>query len=132
MTATNDIVTAFFNVIQAAFPTTPIAWQGADFTPPDSGVWLEAAVFPNNPIHDGIRLSDSRTDQGILQVMVMCRPGPKGYFSSAATVEAVKAALPIGLALTGLVRIVSEPSEFRVDIRDPDRLAVIVSSQYRG
>jgi hypothetical protein len=132
VTATTDIMSAFFSLLESEFPTTPIAWQGSDFTPPASGVWLEAAIFPNDPIHDGLRLEDSRTDQGILQVMVMCRPGPKGYFESVATVESVKAALPIGLYLTGLARIVSEPSEFRADIRDPDRLAVIVSSQYRG
>ena len=132
MTPTTNIMAAFFSQLETAFLGIPISWPGADFTPPDSGEWLEAEFFPNEPEKLGIALADYRAEVGILQVSVVSRPGPNGFFTIAPIARDVIDAFPIGHTITGPIRVSQEPSVFKAEAQGPDRIMLVVSIPYRG
>src|SRR5690606_8581597 len=56
-------------------PALPVAWPGINFTPPDTGEWLEVSVFPNGTENYGMANDAPVEHMGILQVGCCARTG---------------------------------------------------------
>ena len=100
-------------IIQAAFTrltqiqnAPPIAWPGINFTPPATGIWFEAMMFPNEPTNL-VMDSDTAEQIGFFQVTVCFRPG-QGITLPMMTAEAVIAQFPKGTDL-GPVKVRMRP-----------------------
>jgi hypothetical protein len=124
----SDIITAAFTRLAAIPNAPPIAWPGVDFTPPDSGTWWEAAIFPNEPRNLTLD-SDTAEHLGFLQVQVCYRPGV-GLLVPVMSAEAVIASFPKGTEL-GPVRVRQKPW-LGPTIADDGYLFLPVTIPWRG
>ena len=74
-----DIYGAFAVLIEAfaqnASPALTVSYPGIDFTPPDSGEWLEMRFFPNETKNFGIADDGPSTHEGFIQLAACHRPG---------------------------------------------------------
>lgn len=130
MTPTNkQIQTAFNDALIAASLGYPIAFPGVDFTPPQTGVWLEVSYLPNQGIDDGVNANSSRVPRGIYQVMVFDRPG-SGVYDALDAAAQVQAVFP-KLSAVGGVYVQKEPYQGSVETQS-DRLAIPVTIPYTG
>lgn len=107
----------------------PIAWPGVNFTPPDSGMWLEVRWFPNSP--NNLHWENDAKQQyiGFLQVSVFARPGT-GLVSPVSEAEGVQAHFPKGLVV-GPVKVRKKPG-VASSIDEGDRIQIPVSISYQG
>lgn len=145
----SDIMRSFFERTATEFADTPMGFMGSDFDPENADVWLEVSVLPNDPLHTGLRLDDRRVDRGIMQIAVVTKASPNGYFVITPLAQKIMEAFPIGYILTDnpnvgnwwdfyfqkyvfgrVARIVSEPSLMRVERETPDRIMLVVSMRY--
>ena len=102
----SDIITAAFTRLTAISNAPPIAWPGLNFTPPTSGIWWEAAIFPNEPRNLTMG-EDTAEHLGFLQIQVCYRPGV-GLMMPTLNAEAIIASFPKGTEL-GAVRVRQKP-----------------------
>ena len=131
-TPTNTaIAQALFTNLAAESLGYPISYPGQEFTPPNSGVWLELMVMPNTGIDNGLAPTDETVPQGLFQVSVFNRPAPGAYIVTSRAADEVKAAFLKNATITGLVRVQRNPYSFEIQPED-DRLAVIVTIPYTG
>jgi|GEM_PF-3856050 len=131
MTPTNSqIMQALFSRLTEAELDYTIAWPGLNFTPPDSGIWLEVIFQPNTGIDNGLAADDGVVPRGLLTIMVMTRPG-SGIVGVQQAADSVMAAYPKNATLVGLVRVSRAPQVFDLNMQD-DRLGVAVSVEYSG
>ena len=132
MTATNtQIAKELFRKLNEAALGYPVGWPGDDgFTPPATGIWLEAMVMPNTGIDNGLAPTDVTVPQGLFQVAVYDRPG-RGILAVNRAADEVKAAFPKNATITGLVRVQRSPWSFEIQ-PDAARLSVIVTVTYSG
>jgi hypothetical protein len=56
-------------------PPYKVGYPGVNFTPPNSGQWLEVRFFPNETQNYGIADEGPHDHRGFFQVMVCERPG---------------------------------------------------------
>ncbi|GGO89022.1 hypothetical protein GCM10011348_45800 [Marinobacterium nitratireducens] len=114
-------------VSDAAFGV-PISWPGVDFTPPNSGHWIEVRLFENDPTSYGLANDAAETDRGILQVSACGRPG-KGLVGIDTLADQIKAAFPKGTRVSGSIKVTRKPSSAG-DIVEGDRVKIPVSIYY--
>lgn len=131
MTPTNNqIYTAAITLLNNAALGYPISWPGFNFTPPDSGVWLEVEFFPNTGLDNGLRYADAVVPQGIYQVACVNRPGV-GLADIHAAADQIRALYAKGTTLIDNVRVIREPYDMELETMD-DRLMVVVTVEYSG
>lgn len=127
-----NIYTAFAAAVEAFagahVPTLPVAWPGVNFTPPQTGAWLEVAWFPNETVNLALG-NDGSQLRGFGQVSCCVRPGA-GIVSPLSIAEAVIAALPKGTAL-GVATVEKRPWASNVLVAD-DRISTYVTIRYSG
>jgi hypothetical protein len=74
-----DIYDAFCVALTAfaaqSSPAIPVAYPDVHFTPPDTGVWLEARFFPNETDNYGLANDGGSVHKGFLQVGICYRSG---------------------------------------------------------
>ena len=129
MTPTNQqIQKALNDLLISASLGYDIAWPGLNFTPPESGVWLEVTFLPNRGIDDGLANDSDVVPQGIYQVMAVTRPG-NGLFPVTNAAQSVIDALPKGTNISGLVRVHRHPYQGSA-IKDSDRVMIPVTIEY--
>lgn len=107
----------------------PVAFPGVNFTPPDSGLWLEASWVPNVPLNYGIGDDGPTQERGLAVVTVCGRPGG-GIGAVLALAEAVRQAFGKGTRL-GPVRVYAKPALNQLPA-EPARLACVVTAQWSG
>lgn len=131
MTPTNnEIYTALITLLNDAALGYPTAYPGYNFTPPDSGVWLEVMFMPNRGIAYDTGNTEEVTPQGLFQVTVYDRPG-NGVDGLDTAAEAVKAVFPKGTAIAGTVRV-NEPPYFLSLDSEGDKMMKVVTVPYSG
>lgn len=128
MSHDSAIVQAAFTRLAAIANAPPIAWPGTNFTPPSSGIWFEALMFPNEPANLTLQ-GDVAEVLGFLQVTVCFRPGV-GILQPMMTAEAVIAQFPAGLDL-GPVKVRQRPW-LAPTVTDNDYLFIPVTIPWRG
>jgi len=107
----------------------PIAWPGVPKDPPDSGMWLEARLFPNEPT-DPVWDSDGCINaRGFFQVLVFDRPG-KGVFDASELADLIIANFPKSTYI-GPVRVLKKPWQSPV-VTDSDKFFIPVTISYSG
>jgi hypothetical protein len=128
--STTDIVQAAFEKLDSFEyePQPEILWPGKQEKPPDSGMWLEPKVFPNEP--DDIAWdNDSCVDtRGWFQILVYFRPG-QGVLEPGVLADALIDFFPKGSALAN-VRVRKRPWQSPV-VTDKDKLFIPVTIPYR-
>ena len=129
--STTEITQAAFEKLKAFEyePQPEILWPGKQKTPPESGMWLEPSVFPNE--HGDIAWdNDSCVDtRGFFQVLIYFRPG-QGIIEPSELADALIAFFPKGMTL-GIVRIKKRPWQASV-VTDSDKLFIPVTIPYMG
>jgi len=106
----------------------PIAWPGVNFTPPGSGIWLDVTVFENDPLQDFLANDGPSLAVGLLQVMVVDRPG-RGSLAADTAASAVMSALPKGTRISTSAKVNRHPYRMSDDVTD-DKLTVPVTIPY--
>lgn len=125
-----DILTAFLDRLQA-FATAkglPVAYPGVHFTPPDAGMWLEAAWFPNET-RNLVLGNDGSQLRGFGQVSCCARPG-SGILPVANLSGEVISHYAKGVLL-GVATVEKKPWASSVLIGD-ERISVPVTVPYAG
>lgn len=101
-----DIINAAFTKLAEIPNAPPISWPGVNFTPPATGIWWEAMMFPNEPVNLTMD-NDTAEHIGFFQVLVCYRPGV-GVMAPIINAAAIQSALSKGTEL-GPVRVRSKP-----------------------
>lgn len=125
----SDILQAFFSTLSGASLGYSIAWPNLDFTPPDSGIWLEVSHFPNR----GIDFSLAGTEvirQGLFQVSVMSRQND-GVFDLEQTASEVAAIFP-KLTPLSTVRVSRMPYTSAAISLDGGKVELPLTVEYSG
>ena len=126
----NDILNAFNAILHSANLGYPIGWPGVNFTPPETGAWLEVAFFPNTGRQNGLANGAQLTPEGMYQVTCYMRPG-NGVGALQAAADAVRATFPKGRIITGSVRVTRTPYDMQFE-QGSDRIAIAVTIPYLG
>lgn len=102
-----------------------VAWQNAPFTPPSSGIWLQATVLPADTVSGSLAATEWK---GAFRVNVF---GPAGTGSNAveSVAQAIAQHFGAGTDLAG-VRVLRPPSVGRGN-NDDSFFMVPVSIRYR-
>ena len=113
------------------FPTLTIAYIGINFDPPDSGMWLEATIFPSPSIEMGMENDPSIVHRGVFQVGVVDVTG-KGALEATEIASMVVSHFKKGTKLTALgtiLRITNRPS-ISGPIQEDNQIIIPISIQY--
>lgn len=125
---TNSAIQASFNTILSnAALGYQISWPGLNFTPPESGYWLEVMHMPNRGVDDWLANDSIVSPQGIYQVMVVGRPGSEIALRQVA--ESVQAVFPKGTEIVAPIRVTRHPYTTNVQYMD-DRAELAVTIEY--
>lgn len=131
MTPTNNtIYTALITKLNTAALGYPISYPGYNFTPPDTGVWLQVEHQPNRGIDDGINANSSVIPQGLMTIMAVDRPG-NGLTGVTSAAQSVMATFPKLSTVTGGVTIQRAPYQGSA-IKEGDRIMIPVTIEYSG
>lgn len=131
MSVTTEILEAFLARLKeyCVFPSVPVAWPGIDFNPPDTGMWLEARLFPNEP-RDLAWQDDSRhEDRGFFQIRIFYRPGA-GQLKPSQLADDLIAYFPKGLSLGPVC--VKKRGWQSPAVTDEDKLFIPVTISWMG
>lgn len=128
---TTSILTACLQRLETLgiSPELPIAWPGINFTQPDTGMWLEAKLFPNEPMNYSMDNDGCHAARGFFQVIVGYRPGV-GQINPSLIADAVIAHFSKGTPL-GPVRVVKSPWQ-SPEITEGSFLMIPVTIPYYG
>lgn len=107
MTTNAEIAESFFQIVSGAGLGYPIAYPSINFTPPDSGQWLELSFLPNEGIDQGLS-SPTQIKQGLLQVNICGKPDC-GLIPLHSISDTVAALFSKNSVLSGFVRISKTP-----------------------
>lgn len=107
----------------------PVSFPGVPFTPPASGLWLEASWVPNEPLNYGTADDGPTLERGLALVNVCGRPGG-GVGPVLDLAEHVRHAFGKGTRFAG-VRVYSKPSVTLLP-SEPSRLVSAVTIHWSG
>lgn len=124
MTIEND----FLSAVDAANFGYPVAWPGVDFTPPDTGIWIEPVIIRGDGIDIGLPMDSLYMPNGTFRIGVCTRPG-NGVVAVAAVAETIAATLVKGTRFADGTFIVNQP-KVQAAIIEPHRITMPVSMAY--
>ena len=124
-----QIASAFLTRLDATIGRPPIAYTGFEFTPPSTGVWWRAKLFPNDS-QDFLVAGEAAIQIGFFQVQVFARPGI-GELGLLRSAEDVIARFPKGLAIFNEVRVRKRPTVAPV-IEEDSTVNMPITIGYRG
>ena len=123
------ILEAFLTHLGTMSNGVPIAWPGVNFTPPDSGLWLQASHFPNESENIAWGNDSKNRVLGFCQVSAYTRPG-SGIIALSGLAEDIIAHFPKGLELAG-VRVRKRPHQ-SPPITEDSEIFIPVTIHYLG
>lgn len=112
------------------FPQPVILWPGIQSAPPESGIWLQPGLFPNEPSDrawDNEACVDTR---GFFQILVCYRPDT-GQLEPSRVADALIEHFPKGSTL-GPVRVRKRPWQSPAITEDASKLFIPVTVPYMG
>lgn len=107
----------------------PISLPGIGFSPPERGLWLEAAWVPNATQNYGLADDGPSLHRGLAQISVCGRPGA-GIMPLTEVADAAIAAFGKGTTFGGM-RVYRKPYQ-SAPIEQPERLMVPVTVMWQG
>jgi len=130
--STTDILQAALTKLETFVysPQPQILWPGIQETPPESGMWLQPSLFPNEPADiawDDDACVDTR---GFIQILIYFRPG-QGQIDPSELADALIAFYPKGSAL-GPVRVRKRPWQSPAITQDASKLYIPLTIPYQG
>lgn len=129
--STNILLSCFQQLETLDYSPAPeILWPGLNQTPPDSGLWLEASFFPNEPLDRTWQADSCAEQRGFFQVLVGYRPGD-GEVAPSELADAVLSLFPKGTDLNGVV-VIKQPTRGPSFVDDGNKLFIPVTVNYRG
>jgi hypothetical protein len=130
--STTDIVEAAFQKLETfvCVPQPVIFYPGLESNPPQSGMWLEAKVFPNEPGNIAWDNDSCVDTRGFFQVLVYFRPG-QGVLEPGRLADALIDFFPKGSDL-GPVRVRKRPWQSPIVTEDSSKLFIPVTIPYMG
>lgn len=118
-------VTAF---AQNYTPELPVAYPGINFSPPDTGLWLELICFWNGSINYGLADDAPAVQQGYFRIIAWSRQGG-GLMAAQELADDIEAAFPKGSEFdTARMYKMADKSG---PVEDDDRIGVPVSLYWR-
>ena len=105
----------------------PLGFEFNSFTPPTNGAWIELSIAPNDRDHDMSKSPVFR--RGIIQINA-CVKKDSGDTTQRALIDAIEANFPMGLVLSGTVKVTSNPKSIPPFIRDDTDYISQVSFEY--
>jgi len=130
--STTAIIEAAFQLLEtfSYLPQPPILYPGIQSEPPQTGMWLQPGVFPNEP--DDIAWDDDACvdTRGFFQILVYFRPG-QGLIAPSELADALIAFFPKGSDL-GPVRVLKRPWQSPAVTEDGSKLFIPVTVSYKG
>lgn len=130
--STTAIIEAAFQLLETFtyLPQPAILYPGIQSEPPQTGMWLQPSVFPNEPA-DIAWENDACVDtRGFFQVLVYFRPG-QGLIDPSELADALIAFFPKGSTL-GPVRVLKRPWQSPAVTEDASKLFIPVTVPYKG
>ena len=130
--STTAIIEAAFQLLEtfSYLPQPPILYPGIQGEPPQTGMWLQPSVFPNEP-DDIAWENDACVDtRGFFQILVYFRPG-QGLIAPSELADALIAFFPKGSDL-GPVRVRKRPWQSPAVTEDGSKLFIPVTVSYKG
>jgi hypothetical protein len=130
--STTDILEAAFQRLDSFSysPQPEVLWPGIKTQPPESEIWLQPGLFPNEP-DDIVWDIDACIDtRGFFQILVYFRPG-QGQVEPSEIADALIAHFPKGLEL-GPVRVKKRPWQSPMVTEDASKLYIPVTISYKG
>ena len=130
--STTDILQAALTKLETFVyaPQPQILWPGIQETPPQTGMWLQPSLFPNEPgdiAWDDDACVDTR---GFFQILIYFRPG-QGQIDPSELADALIAHYPKGSVL-GPVRVRKRPWQSPAVTQDASKLFIPVTVPYQG
>lgn len=107
----------------------PIAWPDVNFNPPDSGMWVELNLFPNEPLDPVWDNDGCVVTRGFLQILVGYRPG-MGRIQASNLADSIIAHFSKGTHL-GPVRVLKKPWQ-STPVIDSDKIFIPITISYRS
>jgi len=111
-------------------PQPSILYPGIQSEPPESGMWLQPSVFPNEPGNIAWDNDSCVDTRGFFQILVYFRPG-QGVIDPSELADALIAFFPKGSDL-GPVRIRKRPWQSPAVTEDASKLFIQVTVPYKG
>lgn len=129
MTTNSTIQNALDGILIAASLGYPIAWPGQDFTPPDSGYWLEVTFLPNRGYDNGVNGNSTLIPQGLYQIAVASRPVPEIQIRN--VTDTVMAEYVKGSTVVDSIQISRHPYTGTMQ-SEQDRVRINITIEYSG
>jgi len=111
-------------------PPVPVLWPGLNQVPPQTGLWIEASLFPNEPQDDTWDATQCALDRGFFQLLVGYRPGA-GEKPASELADALIAWFAKGTAF-GDVRVLKRGTRGPSFVDDGNKLFIPVTLHYIG
>ena len=131
--STTEIIECAFELLETFVyqPQPAILYPGVEPSdPPQTGMWLQPSVFPNEP-EDMSWDNDACIDtRGFFQILVYFRPG-QGVIAPSELADALINFFPKGSEL-GPVRIRKRPWQSPAVTEDASKLFIPVTVPYKG
>lgn len=131
MMSDTAIYTAFAGLVSAfaASAGLPCSYPGTNFTPPDTGSWLELQWFPNETQNYGLSDDGPSLMRGFAQLSACYRPGA-GIVIGTTLTDQIIAAFGKGTTFAGM-RVYRKPWTGSI-IQDSERVMHPVTIYWRG
>ena len=133
-----EILTACLTRLQAFSysPEVPVLYPGVNQEPPDTGPWIEASLFPNEPRDNSWDPSQCAEDRGFFQMLVGYRPGMVfaglyGEVAASEVADALVAWFPKAYELGG-VRVMKRGTRGPSYVEDGNKLFIPLTIHYSG
>jgi hypothetical protein len=117
----------FFIFLESLNLNIPIAYPAVKFTPPETGIWLEAKVLRNTGIDNGLSVVSTKVEQGIVQLNACTRPNA-GIITLTNFANGLIAQIPKGLNI-GDVKVIKQPYLMQPIYID-DRVILPITIEY--
>lgn len=120
-------------VAASSTPTLPVKYIGRNFTPPNTGAWLEIVHIPNNVNNEF--WADGRTYQGMFRLIFHWQMNDSGAYQALSIADSVASYFTKGLLMTeatGAVRVkVTDNPDLMGVIEEVPELILPVSIRYQ-
>lgn len=119
-------------VAASTAPSTPVKMIGRNFTPPNSGGWLEVIEMPNNVT--GEFWNTCKTYRGVLRLLFMFPMNDEGAYPSLVIAESIASYFTKGLKLAdpgnNVTVLITDNPDFKGVIEEAPNMMLPVSIRY--
>lgn len=120
-------------IAASSTPTLPVKYVNRNFTPPNSGGWLEVIYIPNNVLNEF--WGEGRTYQGVLRLLLHWKMDDTGAYNALDIIEHLSDYFSKGTKMQDtdetVTVIVSDVPNLLGAIEEPPEMLLPLSIRYR-